>query len=253
MPLLYELLASGTTLSLVTAVGFDEALPLLVRPRTFHDPSVNLPRACHEPATNPPPTFHDKAAPYEERLAGLLSKLSAEGAPEPLCRRLFVVGGQCNYLLRCVAVDGAARLQKMAHEEWAVPEMQAWEPAALQRLLDVAQRALLDGAARLHMSSQTKLIRKKRAVGLLYEPREVHRTTALMLDELAVGARKAVRTEQRTNRMLENVPCIERAHRARVAATTERAGALWAQRARPPPACNIDALLHVQRRAGRLR
>ena len=68
-----------------------------------------------------------------------------------------------------------------------------------------AQRALLDGAARMHMAAKVTLVRKKRAVGLLYNG-EMRRTTTLMLDELAVHARKAVREEQRTNRALASMP-----------------------------------------------
>lgn len=169
VPLLLELLRRGVALALVTAVGFDEA------------------------------------GPYEERLSGLLKALTALGAPDALCGRLYVVGGQCNYLARCLARQGAAVLEMVPGKEWRLPEMQRWQTAQLQRLLDVAQRALLDGAARMHLAGKVKLVRKTRAVGLLYEG-EMHRTTTLMLDELAVHARQAVREEQRTNRALASMP-----------------------------------------------
>ena len=41
------------------------------------------------------------------------------------------------------------------------------------------------------LSHQVKLVRKKRAVGLLYEG-EVHRTTSLSLDELALQATQVI-------------------------------------------------------------
>jgi len=174
VPLLLELLTRGVALALVTAVGFDEA------------------------------------APYEARLSGLLAALTAAGAPEALCSRVFVVGGQCNYLARCRAEGGVATLYMVPPSEWRLPEMERWRPQQLQRLLDVAQRALLDGAARMHMADKVKLVRKERAVGVLYEAEkhrtELHRTTTLMLDELAVHARQAVREEQRTNAALRSMP-----------------------------------------------
>jgi len=174
VPLLLELLTRGVALALVTAVGFDEA------------------------------------APYEARLSGLLAALTAAGAPEALCSRVFVVGGQCNYLARCRAESGVATLCMVPPSEWRLPEMERWRPQQLQRLLDVAQRALLDGAARMHMADKVKLVRKERAVGVLYEAEkhrtELHRTTTLMLDELAVHARQAVREEQRTNAALRSMP-----------------------------------------------
>ncbi|EOD33502.1 hypothetical protein EMIHUDRAFT_455795 [Emiliania huxleyi CCMP1516] len=129
---------------------------------------------------------------------------------QALCSRVFVVGGQCNYLARCRAEGGVATLYMVPPSEWRLPEMERWRPQQLQRLLDVAQRALLDGAARMHMADKVKLVRKERAVGVLYEAEkhrtELHRTTTLMLDELAVHARQAVREEQRTNAALRSMP-----------------------------------------------
>ena len=67
---------------------------------------------------------------------------------QALCKRDFVVGGQCNYLARCRAEGGVATLCMVPPSEWRLPEMERWRPQQLQRLLDVAQRALLDGTAR---------------------------------------------------------------------------------------------------------
>ena len=114
VPLLLHLLRRGVTLALVTAVGFDTAKP------------------------------------YEDRLCGLLGAISStisDDATSPddapplreLCGRLFVVGGQCNYLARCVCRGGKAALEMVPGKEWRLPEMQRWQPAHLQRLLDVAQ------------------------------------------------------------------------------------------------------------------
>ena len=108
----------GVTLALVTAVGFDEA------------------------------------GPYEQRLAGLLGAMTALKAPDELCGRLYVVGGQCNYLARCLGRQGVAVLEMLPGKEWRLPEMERWQPAHLDRLLDVAQRAQLDGAARMHMAAK---------------------------------------------------------------------------------------------------
>lgn len=50
---------------------------------------------------------------------------------------------------------------------------------------------------------QVKLVRKPRAVGILYLPDEVHRTTSLMLDEIAMGARAAVKRTRKQHRSRE--------------------------------------------------
>jgi len=154
VPLLFKLIERGVVVAMVTAVGFDSV------------------------------------EPYEARLKGLLDAIRQAGAPAELCGRLFVVGGQCNYLARCL--PGEAKLQMLPPSEWQLPVMSSWDEASVDELLNVAGKALLEGAAKLRMRDKVKLVRKPRAVGILYLPDEVHRTTSLMLDEIAMGARAAV-------------------------------------------------------------
>lgn len=60
-------------------------------------------------------------AVYEGRLRGLLDsfQLALEmGAPPSAFRRFFVMGGECNFLLRCGVRNGVIRLFRVAPELW---------------------------------------------------------------------------------------------------------------------------------------
>jgi|TARA_B100000524_G_scaffold271886_1_gene150087 IMP and pyridine-specific 5'-nucleotidase len=166
--LLFQLIERGVVVAMVTAVGFDSV------------------------------------EPYEARLEGLLDAIKQAGAPADLCGRLFVVGGQCNYLARCV--PGEAKLQMVPPSEWQLAAMSSWDEKSVVELLDLAGNELLAGAAKLHMRDKVKLVRKARAVGILYLPDEVHRTTSLMLDEIAMGARAAVTRLGKTRKRETRLP-----------------------------------------------
>ena len=49
------------------------------------------------------PLEYNSARRYEARLRGLLDAMIAQGMDEKTSRRLFVLGGECNYLCQCVS------------------------------------------------------------------------------------------------------------------------------------------------------
>jgi IMP and pyridine-specific 5'-nucleotidase len=72
------------------------------------------------------------------------------------------------------------RLEFVPDEEWQTPEMLAWDPDEVVRLLDAAQRELLRGAERLCLP--VSLIRKTRSVGVVPAAPTIYE----VLEELAL-------------------------------------------------------------------
>ena len=73
------------------------------------------------------------------------------------------------------------RLAFVPDEEWKSPEMASWTREEIERLLDAAQAALEEGAARLRLP--VRVIRKERAVGVL----PLAPTVYEVLEDLAIS------------------------------------------------------------------
>lgn len=130
-------------------------------------------------------------APYDKRLKGLLKRLEQRGKPTQ--GKLFAVGGQCNYVF-CYSSETNSFVP-MSRASWEPQSMRQWSPELIGKVLDAAQTALLTTATQLGMDGKVQVVRKERAVGLIYMG-ENHRTTSFFLDELALQARVAVRRIQ---------------------------------------------------------
>jgi IMP and pyridine-specific 5'-nucleotidase len=123
---------------------------------------------------------------FEARVAGLLDAFAALGLPEATVRRFFIMGGECNYLLRVAPPGGAAprarrRLEFVPDAEWKSPTMAAWRGEDIEALLDAAQALLLEGAARLRLP--VDVVRKERAVGVVPTAPTIYE----VLEELAIS------------------------------------------------------------------
>jgi IMP and pyridine-specific 5'-nucleotidase len=139
---------------------------------------------------------------FEARLRGLLSGACFAvdaGAPATLLDGFYVMGGQCNYLLRArieVAPEGAgsasrATLFEVPGAEWKAHRGERWDPAAVTAALDVAEDSLRATAAALGID--VAVVRKERAVGVV--PRSSDSARALsyeVLEELALAAQDAL-------------------------------------------------------------
>lgn len=98
---------------------------------------------------------------FEQRLTGLMAalrKLDLVGLQD----KFFVMGGECNYLLR---PNSEWRLQMVDPQQWQTPEMLSYKQSDVEALLDQAQSLLLESAERLGM--KVELVRKERAVGVV--------------------------------------------------------------------------------------
>jgi len=136
---------------------------------------------------------------FERRLAGLLAALAFAiecGAPaEPLLSRFFVMGGECNQLLRCRcvadAVDGARPrvvLEELPAEAWKAHRGVRWNHASVSALLDAAQGELEERARALRL--EVDVVRKERAVGVVASAGSASaaaRLTYENLEELALA------------------------------------------------------------------
>ena len=139
---------------------------------------------------------------YEARFAGLLAALAfaiEAGAPkEPLLSRFLIMGGQCNYLLRCACSEAGPGahtrvfLETVEDEAWKDFRGVRWDHTEVAALLDVAEGALRRTLGALRLGERTHLIRKERAVGVV--PRPGGPPLAYeVLEELALATQAALR------------------------------------------------------------
>ncbi len=127
---------------------------------------------------------------YEDRLAGLLAEIRRSvraGQPDP-SPRLFVVGGQCNYLFRCER----GRLVPVPDEEWKDPLVSGWDEADVRAFLDKAADSLVTLCKRFQLEVTT--VKKKYATGVLYVGNE-NPSVPLFLDEIAFEIRDYLQSE----------------------------------------------------------
>jgi IMP and pyridine-specific 5'-nucleotidase len=106
---------------------------------------------------------------YEVRLRGLLDAFLDNAMSLEVMGRFYVLGGECNYLLRCGA---DARLNPVPDADWSVsgPKPRCWDDKECQYLLDVAEKSLRDSMSDLKL--RAKILRKPRGIGLMPGGRE---------------------------------------------------------------------------------
>eukprot|EP00240_Pyramimonas_obovata_P004590 CAMPEP_0118940852 /NCGR_PEP_ID=MMETSP1169-20130426/32495_1 /TAXON_ID=36882 /ORGANISM="Pyramimonas obovata, Strain CCMP722" /LENGTH=398 /DNA_ID=CAMNT_0006885469 /DNA_START=467 /DNA_END=1663 /DNA_ORIENTATION=+ len=114
---------------------------------------------------------------FEQRLAGLLQAFKETQLPPELCDRFFVMGGECNYLLR---LTPTYRLEFVEEHKWRLPSMLLWGEEDVTNLLDDAEAILTSNATRLRLP--VKVIRKERAVGIVPEQSTIYE----VLEELTL-------------------------------------------------------------------
>ncbi len=117
---------------------------------------------------------YTEEAAFEGRIAGLL--LAFQSLPRDVWSKFFVMGGECNYLLRVERPGtdkegrggdgmGPLGLEFIPEAEWKSPEMLAWSEEDITQVLDQGQAALLEAADR--MKVEVQLVRKERSVGVV--------------------------------------------------------------------------------------
>ncbi|KAJ2745349.1 IMP 5'-nucleotidase [Coemansia sp. BCRC 34301] len=130
--------------------------------------------------------YGDDAPRYEHRLSGLLSGFAKASLTPDEAARFYVLGGECNFLFRCVPATNGYGLQYIADSEYASSALRSWTDKQVQLLLDVAESSLHDCVQRMAVSAV--ILRKPRAVGLVPQAQ----LTREQLDECALSAQLAL-------------------------------------------------------------
>lgn len=113
--------------------------------------------------------YPHEAHRYEQRLSGLLNAFRELQLSPDTVNRFFVLGGECNYLLRTTP---DYRLQFIDDHEWKTETMKCWNQSDISNLLDIAQERLTFMSKKLGID--IRVIRKERSVGVIpLHPRNV--------------------------------------------------------------------------------
>ena len=155
---IYLLLKHGVTIAVVTAAGYE---------------------------------YHTEK--YEFRLSGLLKFFEERKLTPEECDRFYLFGGECNYLLKLGSDYHLHPVKELGPGGWmtatrhTIPESPgAWKDSDVSALLDIAENTLRQSSEDQRLRS--RVIRKKRGVGLVpqprtYIPREALDETVLRVQE----------------------------------------------------------------------
>eukprot|EP00041_Stephanoeca_diplocostata_P028624 m.823750 g.823750 ORF g.823750 m.823750 type:complete len:422 (+) comp23404_c0_seq1:107-1372(+) len=105
--------------------------------------------------------YGNNSEKYEARIQLLLDTFAALDLPEEARARFFVMGGECNFLLRC---NAQSRLVPLEQHTW---ENELLKSCLDQKdaFLDVCEAAMVRAQEELNL--RTRLIRKDRALGMI--------------------------------------------------------------------------------------
>jgi len=138
--------------------------------------------------------YPDEAHKFETRLSGLLEGFERAFMPGELqyLDRFFVMGGECNYLLRPYVCDErkSVHLKFVEPQRWQLPSMLAWKDKDITKLLDNAQDALEEACDRLRL--QYKVIRKERSVGIVPTESTIYE----VLEEITLSTQNRLRDSE---------------------------------------------------------
>jgi IMP and pyridine-specific 5'-nucleotidase len=128
------------------------------------------------------------AAKYTLRLSGLLKYFKSKQLTSEECGRFYVMGGECNYLLRLAEDYTLGPVKEAGPGGWVTSTKHLkdspgnWSEPAVTKLLDIAEKCLKEAVE--EMKIRGRVIRKKRAVGLIpSSPSSISREN---LDECAL-------------------------------------------------------------------
>mmetsp|Transcript_10647 Transcript_10647/g.31487 ORF Transcript_10647/g.31487 Transcript_10647/m.31487 type:complete len:551 (-) Transcript_10647:663-2315(-) len=138
---LYMLLRHGVTIAVVTAAGYEY-----------------------------------QAEKYELRLSGLLEYFKQRQLPAKDCARFYLFGGECNFLLNLSSDYRLHPVRERGPGGWItstkyIPETPGnWNESSVQSLLDLAEKTMKSSLEEQNL--RARIIRKKRAVGMIPKPSE---------------------------------------------------------------------------------
>ncbi len=113
---------------------------------------------------------------YTMRLTGLIKYFKDKGLTAEECEKFYMFGGECNYLLRLSGEFKLVPVRETGPGGWVTATKHIsdspgnWSGESITSLLDIAEGSLKESLADQGM--QARVIRKKRAVGLIPVSRE---------------------------------------------------------------------------------
>ena len=120
---------------------------------------------------------------YYVRLHGLLDGVKHSEKLTPKQKeRLLVMGGEANFLFQYNA--NIESLEYKDPQTWLLPEMQSWTIENMDGILDHAQHQLTFLAKLMNIETDTEIMRKERAVGLI--PRQNAVLNREVLEEIVL-------------------------------------------------------------------
>lgn len=106
---------------------------------------------------------------YEQRLQGLLAGFEEFRLSDEALNRFWVVGGECNYYLRCMRENHRVQLRQIPDDMWEQagpgPRPLSWSETECQRILDIAEESVRSSVQALRL--RAKVIRKARGLGII--------------------------------------------------------------------------------------
>lgn len=93
------------------------------------------------------------AGRFEMRVKGLLDAFRSLRLDSEVLGRFHIIGGECNYLLRC---RDDYRLAFVPDDSWKSPAMLQWSESDIKQLLDEAQSILEDTAVKLKLPVEAR-------------------------------------------------------------------------------------------------
>lgn len=156
IPYLLHLLSLDTKIGIVTAAGYTE-----------------------------PGKYHDRLYGLLEAVANSTSLTGSQKS------NLFIMGGESNFLF-VNDVRSPHRLRYIKRREWILPSMRDWSDAAIQSLLDIAEKGFEHCIETLRLPAQ--ILRKERAVGIFPQPGK--KLTREQLEETVLVVQQIVETDE---------------------------------------------------------
>lgn len=129
---------------------------------------------------------------YETRLSGLLAYFEEKKLPAEDCKKFYLFGGECNYLLSLGSDYRLHPVKEKGPGGWHTATKflneapSNWEESDITNILDIAYESVEDSMK--EMNIRGKIIRKKRSIGLIKAtdreiPREALDETVLRVQE----------------------------------------------------------------------
>lgn len=111
---------------------------------------------------------YDDSELYESRLFGLLRQLELrDDITLEEKQKLTIMGGESNFLFQYNEINGHGYFRRIEEAYWMPKSIQEWSISDINATLDLVENCFKSLKISLKLPDETKIIRKKKAVGLV--------------------------------------------------------------------------------------